>query len=800
MKRYYYLILSLILLQLRTGLPVCAQDRVTPEEFIKDKISSFSGYLSPRKTYLQINKNQYSAGDVIWFKAYLLDGIHHLPDTGRTNLYVDLVNSQGVLMERRIILAEKGFAEGDINLPGDLPDGNYKIMAYTDWMRNFGEEFYFNRYIYIQNRRYADIIPRSEVRSSRRFNRDLERMADQNRIAFFPEGGHMVEGVDGIVAFKAFDGLGKGIDARGEILNQRSEVVARFSTDHAGIGRLELKPEPGDLYTARVSFNDSRANNFRLPDALKAGTSLRVEQDDENILVNIVSTHSPGDLLFTDKITVIAHTRGSIVHGESLPLQDGKAGLAIAKDRFPSGIAHLTVFSEDLLPLAERLVFIYHDDALIFYPEVTRQRVGDREYYVLNVHVQGNEGNPVEGSFSMSVTAHETGMYSMDENIISRMLLTSDISGIVGEPSGYLHPDKDLTVALDNLMMTHGWRKFTWENVLSGEPPEMEYLPSSALAITGRMIDPSGNRILSNFPVKLEFLSSEQNGDYNTNTEINGVFTFENLIFHDNVRIGISTDRLVNNHPPKIAIETGRTEGFDYVPNIYTLSHLITDRGDDWQRVPGAGRSPYARVEDEVAAAQQYGVPDQTLYIDPDIDVRDMYDILITRVRGLNHNLEFRGPTSITLSSTPLYMFDGVETSQAAFLALDPRYVERIEVFRGPRASVFGVRGASGAILGYTRRAGDKGIAGFKEFLVQGYHSPREFYSDVVSFRPVTDTVLEGERSVHWEPNLVTGEDGNFVTTVPVLSRPGTLTFVIEGVGLQDGPGYGVFSLTPSSD
>jgi hypothetical protein len=791
-----YLFILCFLLQPAFSHFVTAQDSPISREDVVQRITQFNRYISPQKVYLHMNKSQYYAGEAIWFKAYLIDGINHMADTLPANLYVDMINSNGTVMERRILLAEGGYAEGDIVLPRTLPDGNYKIRAYTNWMRNFGEEFYFTRYMYIRNDSYANMIPRPEVRSNRRFNREIERIARDEHIHFFPEGGYMIEDVFGRVAFKAVDGLGRGVEAEGEIVDENSEVAAVFQTSHNGLGSFDFRPSAGSVYTARVSFGDKRPVSLELPAVQPYGTAMRVEQDDQNITLNIISTILPDDSRCSDEIIAVAHTRGNVVHGETLRLNEGRGGLVVPKNMFPSGIAHITLFSAKAVPLAERLVFINHDDAFVFYPEVTRQTVGDREYYVVNVRVNDKEGKPVDGNFSAAVVTTENLIPPSGDNLVSQLLLSSDLPGIVEQPLEYLYSDEDMSASLDNLMMTHGWRRFAWDNVLAGKTPEIRHMPASSLAITGTALHPSNEQALPNFPIRLKIFRQSKEEEFETSTDPNGGFVFDNLMFHDNVRIRLSSDRKISNTEPEIKFNAGEIQGINYQLNLKTRPLLITSRGQDWSRTAGAGRSPYEHETLKTTAPQQYGVPDQTVYLEPEAKLTNMYDVLVSRLRGLNHNLQFRGPTSVHLSNTPLYMVDGIETSQNAFLSLDPRYVERIEAFNGPRASVFGVRGASGAILAYSRRAGSFIITGYDEYLIQGYHSPREFYPDIVSYQTSPGTEVS-ERTILWDPSLRTDRSGVITLSVPVTNTSGMIKFVIEGTGSDGGAGSGVFSIQP---
>lgn len=771
--------------------PLYSQELSDPEKEAAGILNNYNRHLDPRKVYLHVNKNNYYAGESVWFQAYLLDGRSHLPDTSATNLYVDLVSRDGELMAKRILLAEKGRAEGDIVLPYDISDGNYMIRAYTDRMRNFDEEFYYTRHLYIHNQGYANMIPRSEIRSNRRFNNRLESMHEAREIFFFPEGGEMIGGIPVKVAFKAVDGLGNGIEVKGEVLGG-SEVVAVFESDQGGIGSFEFKPDAGADYTARVSFGGNQPQNHTLPKVLAEGTALRAMQDEENIKIDIFSS---GRLTSEEEVILVAHTRGEVISATRIRLNGGEAGISLPRDRFPSGIAHLTLFSGDLVPLSERLVFIDHRDAFVFYPQVARQTFENRDYYLLTLTVTDKDGKPVKGAFSLSVLEGDGGASGSRGNILSYMLISSDLPGIKHDIHNYLDPELDLSAALDNIMLTSGWRRFVWDDLLSGEMPGIEHQASSSLAISGRVMHPAGERAIPNFPVRLDIRG--ENDSFETRTDNDGIFLFDDLMFYDDTSIRISSDRTISKSPPDFELHSDQITGIDYVPGIHTLPQQITRRGDEWTRTPGAGRSPLARKQGDGISPSQYGVADQTIFIDPEPRQTSMYDILVTRVRGLNHNLQFRGPTSMHLSNTPTYMLDGSEVGQNVFLTLDPRYVQRIEVFSGPRASIFGVRGAAGAILAYTRRPGDPMMPDYEEYLIQGYHSAREFYSDLFPVHATDHRQGMPERSVLWKTDLVTDESGNITVSVPVSTASGMLKFIVEGAGFDGGIGYGVFSVQP---
>ena len=171
------------------------------------KISAaFQQYLSTlpeEKVYLHQDRVLYAPGETIWFKAYLTQGPFHQPSALSHTLYVELIDRNNRLVQREILYAPDGFASGHLQLADSLVSGEYLLRAYTQWMRNFGEAYFFQRSITVLSEfAEAGLIGKgySDV--------DLQ---------FFPEGGDLVEGVFSKVAFKAIGANGLGKKVKGEI-------------------------------------------------------------------------------------------------------------------------------------------------------------------------------------------------------------------------------------------------------------------------------------------------------------------------------------------------------------------------------------------------------------------------------------------------------------------------------------------------------------------------------------------------------------------------------------------------------
>lgn len=776
-----------------------SQESVNSKRILNEIVSDLDQYMvqvSHHKLYLHTNKDHYNSGDVIWFKAYLLEAVSHKPDTNDVNINVELINSEGVVMGKRLLLSENGIAIGDMDLPVSLPDDNYMLRAYTDRMKNFDESFYFTKYLYINNPGFKNSIPRIKVWSNRRFNRQLERMKSNFEIAFYPEGGALVEGIPVMVAFKSFDELGQGVRASGKIINSNGDVVADIESGLAGNGSFTFTPLAGESYVARVSFRGGRSRVFDLPEVQTSGVVMKVRRANDSLSVGVASRSGTGNAFPDDEVLLVAHSGGEHIYGEVISLDNGEGGVSIPDRIFPSGVASFTVFSTEARPLAQRLFLVYHDDDFHFFPAVVKQVVDDREHFGLIIEVSDKDNNPVHGSFSVSFLTGETVYPGLHDNIVSYMLLSSDVKGIVESPVSCFDTINNADASSD-FLLAHEWERFSWETVLSEGHTEPDST-TAGITITGKLTEPAGDQSLGNFPVEL-VLGDDDSEVFTTNTNRRGIFEFNELVFYDETRATFSSQRLKEDYPPDIELFRTKTEGYDYIPNMHTRKKNITSRGNNWKRVSRVTSSPYSEAPELKALPGLYGRPDQTILIDlNNVRQNTVYEVLLHRAKGLDFDggrIVFRGRTDLLFEREPMFMLDGVRTGRNVVLELSPLDVQRIEIFRGTSKAAFGSSGSSGVIIAYSRRAADEGFSDKKEYTLMGYHTPNDFYSDI----PVTTSGVEDQpfaiRTIKWDPEVVTDSAGQALIPIPSIEGLGPVRLVIEGVGFEGGFGSDSFIL-----
>ncbi|MEO6497490.1 MAG: hypothetical protein ABIN95_00690, partial [Mucilaginibacter sp.] len=207
------------------------------------------------KIHLHLDKPYYAVGEDIWFKAYVTAGSDHRLSALSGILNVELINDRDSIKQSIKIPLTSGLGWGDLNLADTLKEGNYRIRAYTNWMRNAGDEFIYSRRLSVWPA--SPIGPQDPARPNPNttFGRAQAVAASRPDVQFFAEGGDLIEGLPAVVAFKATDASGRSLSVRGQLLNaQNAVVVPSFSSRHAGMGRFAFVPGAGQHYHARLTL------------------------------------------------------------------------------------------------------------------------------------------------------------------------------------------------------------------------------------------------------------------------------------------------------------------------------------------------------------------------------------------------------------------------------------------------------------------------------------------------------------------------------------------------------------------
>ena len=141
-KTLIFLVGSLIFLSFQ----LAEQDKNVQQLLAKTNL--FNMQFPQERVYLHLDRPSYWAGDDVWFKAYVKNS-----PINECNLYIEIINASGDVVNKNIAWVQNGLAYGDFILADTLSSGVYQVRAYTNWMRNFNEVWFFRKDLVIWNLR-----------------------------------------------------------------------------------------------------------------------------------------------------------------------------------------------------------------------------------------------------------------------------------------------------------------------------------------------------------------------------------------------------------------------------------------------------------------------------------------------------------------------------------------------------------------------------------------------------------------------------------------------------------------------
>ncbi len=751
-------------------------------------LEKFSIVYPQQKVYLHLDKTAYGAGDMLWVKAYILNGLNHLPDTISTNLYVELISPFETRVEIKRFQMFRGFGIGDFQLSDTLPEGLYQIRAYTNWMQNFDEAFYFNKNFTLTNPGYIKLISPKQARANQKEIEDRQKKADKIDLQFMPEGGVLVDDLMSTVAFKAINQLGKGVKLSGAIVDESGAEITSFETFSKGMGRFILTPKKGKKYFA-VAKTENGDLRVSLPQSMETGLVMHVDNSGNVLRVTLRANKPKTNDRSANEILLVGQIGSKIYFHKQVLLENNSAEIEISKAFFPSGIMQLTAFSGRGMPLAERLVYNNRYDYMKISMTATDTTVEDGTKLLLTFSATDLSHKPLPANMSLSVTREKSLIPSIsNDNIISNLLITSDLKGYIEDPYEYFADNSPFSrQALDNLMLTNGWRRFDWAKILAGEYPEIKYHEERGIAIFGQITHDFFSIPLKGCKVQLSILSS-YNDVFTQNTNDKGYFLFENLVYYDTVKVKIEAWRQTGKRNLLIVLPADK---INEIRNFQGEHSLVTqsERDNKAYRIERYEETKIAldkaKKEKEENTNELSGIYSEPDFVLPSSEFpkgsRDIVDVMKGRIPGVNvygDQIIIRGPNTLTGSNQPLFLIDGVPTRDIESIKSIPvEEIDRVEVLKGPSAAIYGMRGSNGVIAVYTKR-GQFMKRGVIEFEMLGYSTPRNFYQP--KYMPENEP--ESNYTVYWQPLVVTNSSG---TASVLLDKPaikGEYRFTIEGV------------------
>ncbi|MBE7178828.1 MAG: TonB-dependent receptor plug domain-containing protein, partial [Mucilaginibacter polytrichastri] len=716
-----------------------------------------------------------------------------------------------------------------------LAEGNYRLRAYTNWMRNFDNNYFFDKTFRITNAISNKVFTKSAFTFSGEGNNqkveakitytDLEgkpyagknvsyevqldsrsvargkgttdnsgtlNLTFENKqpfilksgrivtslktddktsvnkiipvkstsnavdVQFFPEGGSMIANVRSRVAFKATGADGLGVDVKGIVTDNTGTEIATFASQHLGMGSVSFSPMEGKTYKAKVTFADGSTRTVDLPPVSANGFSLAIfDNDPQNFTVRITPSAAAAAIA-GNSINLVAQSGGKVYYAAKSPIDKNAFSATVAKSRFPSGIVQFTLFNGNGEPMNERVAFVNKPDKLNVTVSTDKPGYEPREKTRMNIEVKDPAGKPVQGSFSISVT--DAGLVPPDaaeSNILTNILLTSDIRGYVENPNYYFENYNDKKRSdLDMLMLTQGYRRFEWRQVMNNIFPALSFQPEKGLQISGR-VTTTGRKPVPNGKVTL-FSTSGGATVIDTVTDAQGRFSFNNILFPDSTKFVVQARTEKNKKNVEIELDGVPTQLATRNRNTGDVTVKMSDaqmayaknskkQYDDMRKYGLVNKSIVlgeVKITDKKNpvknSANLNGAGNADQVIRADQLMQGCYS-LAQCLQGRLLGVMFYGNRAYSTRSggrAPMEIYlDGVPVGPDGLDFINPNDVETIESLRsGGNLAIYGMRGGNGILMITTKRGQpnynyQRYAPGILSINPKGFAKVREFYA-----------------------------------------------------------------------
>ena len=361
--------------------PVFSQQAMNAS--VVEKLKSYSSKAVQEKLFLHTDKEFYVAGEILWFKIYYTDGAFHQPMELSKVAYAEILNEMNEVVLQEKIALQPGKGKGSFYLPVTLTTGNYSLRAYTRWMKNFDEGYFFEKKITIVN-----TLKNPEPSAAKD--------TFQASVDFFPEGGNLVAGIQSKVGFKVTGSRGSIDNFHGYIIDKNGDTTTSFTPLKFGMGNFDFTPVAGNNYKAIVVLADSTSIKKTLPEIFNYGYVMRVVENNTGQITIIVKRKRIPTEQNADQILLVTHTRQMPGVAEKKSLNSGDSAVfLIDKNRIGKGITQFTIFNGNDKPVCERLFFIKPSPVISLQVKSDRDLYDNREPISLSLNAQYNSGNTI---------------------------------------------------------------------------------------------------------------------------------------------------------------------------------------------------------------------------------------------------------------------------------------------------------------------------------------------------------------------------------------------------------------------
>jgi len=495
------------------------------------------------------------------------------------------------------------------------------------------------------------------------------------------------------------------------------------------------------------------------------------------------------------RLYVFVQTGQSIDMATSVGCSNGIGHIMIDKNKLGEGISRITIFNGELQPVCERLYFKPPENWLSISCNADASTYGTRKKVNLSVAAKGITNRTIPANLSLSVYRIDSLVYENQEDILSYLCLSSDLKGYIESPGYYFSArGPEVSEAIENLVLTHGWRRFSWDNILN--PVKPEFMPEyDGHIVSGKITRNQGQ------PVEdvRSFLSVP-----GTQLQFYTCFTDTSVMIHYDVRDYYGQNNIVVQAGESL-VNDYHIEIFNPFAEVYSESKLpafmmppdysdLLNEHSLHMQVQNAYAGELLRkfASPDIDSMPFFGIHCNTYMLDDYVRFSTVEEILreyvpevaIRRSGGQLHLYNINPVFKELYSNDPLILLDGVPVSSQKILSYDPLKIKKLQVL--DLTYINGLFAFYG-VASFTTYNGNMEELQLDPRSVivdyEGLQFQREFYSPAYATeQQVSSRVPDFRNVLFWSPEINTDSAGNANITFYTSDIRGKYVAVIQGL------------------
>ena len=688
-KNILFSVLALIFLALKPA-----------DDFLILSIQKFNDYAKTNpivKVQLVLNQTKYSPGDTIFFKSFFI-GSDHKPIRGKQILEAELRDEDDNLVNQISFRIIDGIAENQMTIPEKLGAGNYKLVSYSRWMKNFDEKYFFSKEI--------SIVNKFQIESSKELNKTPI-------FSFFPEGGSLIAGLWNKILLKS------NVAGEIKIKDSAGKIVLSCQTDNYGIATTKFFPIQNEIYSAEIG-----TKSVRIDTPEKDGIGLELLSSETNAQsINLKIAVASNSKYKNKAIYFLSTAKNKVIFSKLIQFTDQDSiKLTIPPKVIEDGLNQAFVLDAQGNVIAER-IFWHNPSKIQVSFNSQRWWIQQRSKCTIELGLSDENGNGLTGEGVIGIT--NGSLFNETVPSFDNEIYFSDLPELSREITERQIKAESLPEKLNDLLIDYKWDRIPWKSIISEQWQKPIHKFRYSLDVSGKAHYKGSNEPLQDSTKLTIYLQDHLIGydlyiNKNGSFELPSMYDFWGLdrLFYIAEKDGkeIKRDIVLTIDAEKTAATTSRlskpNDKLDSYADFKSKKEIIDKSFNYYAILKNRQKqfNPNQEIEDELGGVDwQIKTEDYLVFSTMEELIHELLSFIKFRKKEENSSIRMvliQGNQNKYANADPLFIIDGEMTKDISyFLSFKPKDILTIKIVRDNiKLSKLGTIAKNGVILVQTKK------------------------------------------------------------------------------------------------